>query len=386
MISFFRRALSSWVVLGSLLALIMIAFIVTGVGTLSGLDNLSGGGSNLAKVGGSTISSTDAAARVSGTARRRPSAKSELLEIGTFVCSGGVDEVVDQMVNGRASEQFGLKYGITTVSSRLVDGEIAAIPAFLGPSAWLDRNTFLGVLAQRKLNERIVREDLARDKMTNALILPAAGVARVPVGLVTPTAALLLEPRTGQIGLVLTAAIVSGAASVRRRILQKFYQRQLIPLHRAGNVRIIPDAPSDRSRFEGKASATEAEIAQACYKAAVPVQYAAMKPGSLLWSVRPTQAVAAQIAVHVCSGIALSAAGKGVGSGSHNSGRAGPVGLCGIGCVSPLLPRRHLVAAKGAILDPQKSPLGWLVVQVDAINRTGGYRSLMSVRHRQRKS
>ena len=258
MISFFRRALSSWVLLG-LLGLIMIAFIVTGVGTPSGLDNLSGGGSNVAKVGGSAISSTDAAARVQaqldGARQQNPG-----LDISTFVKSGGVDQVVDQMVNGRAFEQFGLKYGMT-VSNRLVDGEIASVPAFRGPSGSFDRNTFLGVLAQRKLNERVVREDFARDKMTNALILPAAGVARVPVGLVTPVAALLLEARAGQIGLVPTAAMASGAPATDAE-LQKFYQRQLAR-YTVPETRVIRYALFDRSRFEGKVAATEAEIAQA---------------------------------------------------------------------------------------------------------------------------
>ncbi|MBK6490149.1 MAG: SurA N-terminal domain-containing protein [Sphingomonadales bacterium] len=97
----------------------------------------------------------DAAARVQAT-RRRPSVNPSL-EIGTFSRAlGGVDEVVDQMVNERirtVRPENGM-----TVSSRLVDGEIAAIPAFRGPSVSFDRNTFLGVLAQRKLNERIVRK------------------------------------------------------------------------------------------------------------------------------------------------------------------------------------------------------------------------------------
>lgn len=364
MISFFRRALSSWVVLG-LLALIMIAFIVTGVGTPSGLDNLSGGGSNVAKVGGSTISSTDAATRVQaqldGARQQNPS-----LEIGAFVRSGGVDEVVDQMVNGRAFEQFGLKYGMT-VSNRLVDGEIAAIPAFRGPSGSFDRNTFLGVLAQRKLNERIVREDFARDKMTNALILPAAGVARVPVGLVTPIAALLLEARTGQIGIVPTAAIASGAPASDAE-LQKFYQRQLTR-YTVPETRVIRYALFDRNRFEGKVSATEAEIAQA-YKAN-SAQYAAKETRVLSQVVVPTQAVAAQIAAKARSGIALAAAAKASGAEATTLAAQDQSAYAGL-AASPAIAKAAFAAAKGAILDPQKSPLGWLVVQVDAINRTGG--------------
>src|SRR3546814_6181967 len=55
MIGLIRRAMSSWIVLG-LLGLVLIAFIVTGVGDPFG--SMGGGGRRLAKVGGAAI--TDA--------------------------------------------------------------------------------------------------------------------------------------------------------------------------------------------------------------------------------------------------------------------------------------------------------------------------------------
>lgn len=364
MISFFRRALSSWVLLG-LLGLIMIAFIVTGVGTPSGLGNLSGGGSDIAKVGGSSISANDAASRVQaqldGARQQAPG-----LDINAFVRSGAVEQVVDQMINSRAFEQFGNKYGMV-VSNRLIDGEIASIPAFRGPSGSFDRNTFLGVLAQRKLSERMIREDFARDKMTNALILPAAGAARAPLGLATPVAALLLEARTGQIGFVPTSAFGKGAIPTDPE-LQKFYQRQ-VSRYTVPETRVVRYALFDRGRFDGKIAPTEAEIGQA-YKANA-AQYAAKETRVFSQVVAPTQAIASQIVTKARAGTPLAAAAKAAGAEATTLAAQDEAAYAGL-AASPAISKAAFSAAKGAILDPQKSPLGWLVVRVDTINRTGG--------------
>ncbi len=371
MISFFRRALSSWVVLG-LLGLIMIAFIVTGVGTPSGLDNLSVGGSNVAKVGKVSISSADAASRIQAqldAARQQDPG----LSIGTFVRSGAVEQVIEQMVNGRAFEQFGLKYGMT-VSSRLVDGEIASIPAFRGPSGSFDRNTFLGVLAQRKLTERAVREDFARDKMTNALILPAAGVARAPVGLATPVAALLLETRAGQVGMIPVSSIGKGAPPSEAD-LKQFYQRQ-VSRYTVPETRVVRYALFDRARFEGKITPTEAEIAQA-YKANA-AQYAAKETRVFSQVVAPSQGAAAQIVAKARAGTALAQAAKEAKLEATVLAAQDEAAYAGLSA-SPAIAKAAFGAQKGAILDPQKSPLGWLVIRVDAINRSGG-KTLSEVR------
>lgn len=371
MISFFRRALSSWILLG-LLALIMVAFIVTGVGTPSGLGNLASGGSRIAKIGSASLDAPETAQRVQaqldGARQQNPG-----LDMAAFLRAGGVDQVIDQMINGRAFEQFGLKNGMV-VSSRLVDGEIASIPAFRGPAGSFDRNTFLGVLAQRKLSEAVVREDFARDKMTNALILPAAGAARVPVGLVTPFASLLLEVRTGQIGFVPIAAAGAGAPPSEAE-LNTFYQRQTAR-YTVPETRVIRYALFDRKRFEGKIAATDDEIAQA-YKANA-AQYAAKETRVFSQVVVPTQAAAAAIAAKARGGMPLAAAAKASGGEATTLAAQDQSAYAGL-AASPAIAKAAFAAPKGAILDPQKSALGWLVVRVDAVNRIGG-KTLADVR------
>lgn len=367
MISFFRRALSSWLVLG-LLALVMIAFVVTGVGTPSGLDNLAGGSTKLAKIGGESLTATDAEQRVQA---QFDSARQERpgLEIGEFVRSGASDQVIEQMINGRAFEQFGLKNGMA-VSSRLVDGEIASIPAFRGPTGSFDRNAFLAVLAQRKLSEAIVRQDIARDKMTTALIVPAAGAARAPVGLVMPYAALLLEARSGQIGFVPTAAVGAGAPPVEAELSQ-FYQRQTAR-YTVPETRVVRYALFDRARFEGKAAATDEEIAQA-YKAN-SAQYASKETRVFTDVIVPDEKAAQAIAAKARAGTPLSVVAKEATTLAAQD-EAGYAALRS----SAAIAKAAFAAPKGSVLAPQKSPLGWLVVRVDAVN-TVGDKSLADVR------
>ena len=371
MISFFRRALSSWLVLG-LLALIMIAFIVTGVGTPSGLGNLAGGGSDLAKIGGTSLGASDAAQRVQAqldNARQQQPG----LEMAEFVRTGGVEQVIEQMINGRAFEQFGSKNGMA-VSDRLVDGEILSIPAFRGPAGSFDRNTFLGVLAQRKLSETVVRDDLARDKMTNALIIPAAGAARASAGLVTPYAALLLEGRNGQIAFV-PAAIADTGATPTQAELAQFYQRQLAR-YTVPETRVIRYALFDRKRFEGKIAATEEEIAQA-YKANA-AQYASKETRIFTQVVTQNQTSAQEIVAKSRAGTPLAAAAKASGSEATTLTAQDQAGYAGL-TSSASIAKAAFSAEKGTVLDPQKSPLGWLVIKVDTVNKISG-KSLSDVR------
>ena len=371
MISFFRRALSSWLVLG-LLALIMVAFIVTGVGTPSGLGNFAGGGSSIAKIGSTSLGASDAAQRVQAqldnARQQRPG-----LEMAEFVRSGGVDQAIEQMVNGRAFEQFGSKNGMA-ISNRLVDGEILGIPAFRGPAGSFDRNTFLGVLAQRKLSEAVVREDLARDKMTNALIIPAAGAARASVGVVAPYAALLLEGRNGQIAFVPTAVAGAGAPPTQAEITQ-FYQRQL-SRYTVPETRVIRYALFDRKRFEGKIAATEEEIA-AAYKANAR-QYASKETRVFTQVITPSQTTAQAIAMKARAGTPLMTAAKASGVEATTLAAQDQSGYAGL-TASASIAQAAFSAAKGSVLDPQKSPLGWLVIKVDIVNTIGG-KSLSDVR------
>jgi peptidyl-prolyl cis-trans isomerase D len=359
MISFVRSVLSSKLVLG-LFALILIAFVITGVGTPGGLENLASDGTALAKVGGSTVSATDAAGRIQS---QLSSARQEqpALDMPAFIRQGGAEQTIDQMINSRAFEAFGKQNGMA-VSTRLVDGELASIAAFNGPTGKFDRNTFLAVLADRKLNEAQVRADLGRDKMANALILPAGGATRVPAKLVAPFASLLLESRTGLVGAVPSAAMSAGPAPTDAELTQ-YYTRQ-VARYTVPETRVVRYALFDRKRFQSLAVATDAELA-AAYKANA-AEYTGVETRVFTQVILPDQKSAQALVAAVRGGIALSTAAKKAGSEATLLAAQDQTSFAGL--TSATAATAGFAAARGVTLDPQKTPFGWSVLSLDKIN------------------
>src|SRR3546814_4308987 len=105
--------LSSWIVLG-LLGLVLIAFIVTGVGDPFG--SMGGGGRRLAKVGGAAI--TDAQVRQQlDRAVRAARQQDPQVDTATYVRAGGFEQILSQSIVAEAISQWAGKHGYG-VSSR----------------------------------------------------------------------------------------------------------------------------------------------------------------------------------------------------------------------------------------------------------------------------
>jgi peptidyl-prolyl cis-trans isomerase D len=363
MISLFRRALSSWLVLG-FLGLIMIAFIVTGIGTPGGLDQLAGSSSAIARIGGEELSSREANQRIQARfdAERQ---QNPALDMAGYARTGVIDQTLEQVINSMAFAEFGSRHGMV-VSKRLVDGEIASIPAFRGPAGNFDRTTFLAVLNQRKITEEMVRDDIAREKMLSAIMVPAAGAARAPLGLATPYAGLLLETRSGEIGFVPAAVFVGGAPPAEPEIAA-FYQRNAAR-YTLPETRQIRYALFDRSRFADAAKATEAEIA-AAYKANER-QYAATEKRVFSQVIVPDQAKANAIAAAARAGTPLAAAARANGGEATTLAPQDQSDFAGL--ATPSLAKAAFAQPQGTIIAPEKSGLGWHVIRVDAINRVPG--------------
>ena len=371
MIAFFRSILNSKLIMG-LFALIMLAFVVTGVGTGSGgMSNLAGGGARLATVGNTVVSETDALSTVRSqfdAARQQQPG----LDIKAFIKSGGVDQVIDQMINGSAMEAFGVKHGMIA-SDRLVDGEIASIPAFHGPTGSFDRNTFLALLSQRKLTERGVREDLGRSKIASMLVIPAGGAARVPVGLIAPYASLLLEAREGQIAAIPASALASSVVPGDAE-LKTFYDRN-VARYTVPETRVVRYAAFDRKRFEAASAATDAEIATA-YKSKAS-EYAGKETRVFTQVIVPDEKSAAALAVKVRAGTPIIAAARAAGTEATTLAAQDKPGFSSLS--SSAIAGAAFSAKAGDTLAPGKTALGWFVIHVDKINQIAG-QSLADVR------
>jgi peptidyl-prolyl cis-trans isomerase D len=372
MITFFRRILTSWIVL-ALFGLILVAFIVTGVNLPDGssLGSLGSGGSAPARIGRSDIATTDVSQRIQAqydSARRENSE----LTLPAFVRSGGVEQTLDQMINIRAFERFANDNGIY-VSKRLIDGEIASIPAFRGVTGQFDRNVFLGILGQQRLTENGVRDDIGRDKLATMLIVPTSAGTRVPVNLATPYASALLEMREGQVATVPNSAIPAGKPATDTEI--QTYYKQNSARYTAPETRIIRYARFDRSRFASLANPTEAEIA-AAYKAK-STQYAGKETRVLTQVIVADQASANNIVAKVKAGTSIDAAAKAAKAEATTLTEQDKAAYTGLS--SAAIADSAFATAQGSVATPGKSGLGWHVVRVDKITRTSG-KTLADVR------
>jgi peptidyl-prolyl cis-trans isomerase D len=365
MITFFRRILSSWVVLG-LFALILVAFIVTGVNLPDGssVGSLGSNSEAPAQIGRNDVPAKDVLQRTQAQfeAARRENPE---LTLSAFVRSGAVEQTVDEMVSLRALERFANGEGMYA-SKRLIDGEIASIPAFRGPTGQFDRNIFLGILGQQRLTEEGVRGDIGREKIATMIAVPVSAGLRVPAGLATPYALALLETRQGQIANVPNSAIPAGKPPTDTEI-QAYYKANSAR-YTAPETRSIRYARFDRARFASRAAPTEAEIA-AAYKAK-SAQFAGKETRVLTQVIVGDQAKANSVAAAIKAGTSIEAAAKAAGAEATTLAEQDKAAYAGLS--SGAVADAAFASPQGSVATPGKSGLGWHIVRVDKIVRTSG--------------
>jgi hypothetical protein len=171
MLQSLRRTLSSWIVLG-LLGLIMIAFIITGFGTRGGgIGDLGGGPEKLAKVGSISITEQDLTRRLERELKRAQQQQSDL-DMPRFIRLGAYEQVLDQQILEAALLAFADKHGIMA-SKRMVDAEIATIPAFQNEAGQFDELRFRQALGQLGFSEADLRQEISDRPDAQANGLPA---------------------------------------------------------------------------------------------------------------------------------------------------------------------------------------------------------------------
>ncbi len=364
MISFFRRALSSWAILG-LLGLIMIAFIITGVGTPGSMgDSFGSGGTTLVSIGNSSIKAPDLQSRLENLLKAKRQEQPGV-DMGAFLSAGALEQTLDQMINIHALEAFGMANGMRN-SKRLIDGQIASIPAFAGATGKFDRSVFLRLLDERKLTERQLRQDIGRDILSKQVILPLAAGARVPAGLASPYAALMLEARQGKVAIVPSTAMGAGTPPTPQEISAYYIRNKT--RYTVQELRVIRYATFDKARFAGNAAPTEAEITAAFNKNAA--KYGARETRQLTQVIISDQAKAAALLAKAKAGASLSQIAKEAGVDALDLGAQEKASFANVS--SKAVSDGVFAAPSGGIVGPIKSGLGWHIVKVNAIKTIPG--------------
>lgn len=371
MISFFRRALSSPILLG-LLALVLVAFIVTGIN-----DPFGGGGAasgtSFAKVGKTELSEIELGKQFDRLMQRMREQQPELTAAAA-VREGAIEQVADQLVGGEALQQFARALGLA-VGKAQVDSEIAAVPAFAGPSGKFDQTVYEQAIARQRLTDRELREGLEGDLLRRQLLVPALAGNAVPRLLVTPYVQLLMENRTASIAFVPAAAFAPGEPTAAQ--VQAHYKANIakvtIPERRSFTYALL-----DKTQLEQGVTVSEAEISD--YYRKHDDLYGATSTRTLSQAVVQDRGVADAIVKRVRGGADFVATAGALAQLTAEDMALGEQTQAQFAAAtSAEVAKAAFGLAQGGVSDPVKSDFGWHVVHADAVTETPA-KPLASVR------
>lgn len=357
MIGFFRRFLTSWAAL-ALLALVLIAFVVTGV-----RDPFGGGGASdsLARVGSANVSEAEF-----GKLWQRAMAKlrqdNPKITPEQAARQGAVDQILDQTIAARALETFAAGQGIAA-GDKMLDAEILAAPAFQ-IAGHFDQRTYESVLAQQRVTDREVRDGLRGDILRRQLLAPLGAGATTPEGAALPYARLILEARQGLVGIV-PASAVRDVATPTQADLIAFYTRHkaafTIPERRSFSYAVL-----DPAVLGAATPPTEADIAG--YYKAHATQYGATEKRKLAQAIVQDEASAKALAAAARGGQGFDGAAASIAKAAAADTAVGIKTEDEFATIaSPEVSRAAFALPKGGVSDPVKSDFGWHVVHVEAI-------------------
>lgn len=347
--------------LGKILALGFVGLvgIAFALGDVSGTGGFGGvGGGNVAKVGKVEIGSGELRERVR-MAYDQARQENPELSMAAFLESGALQGVLDQMVEGVAFEQYAEKLGFG-VSKRMIDGQIADMPAFRGVSGSFDQTRFETVLRENGMNEAAFRKELKQQLLARQLLGPVSNMPAIAPRLAQPYAALLLEQRQGSAVFIPASAFAPSAApgdAALKKHLEAHAARFTIP-----ERRIVQYALFDRS-MAPVPPVTDAEVAE--YYKKNETLFVASETRTLQQVTAPDQATANSIAQKAKGGD-LSAAARSAGLSVTTTGAVSQKEYAAT--TSAEAGKAAFAAQNGAIVGPVKTNLGFAMIKVSAIS------------------
>ncbi|RXZ66059.1 peptidylprolyl isomerase [Pelagerythrobacter rhizovicinus] len=365
MLQFFRNFFQSKLgvpVTLAFLALIAIAFAssdVANTGTFGGIA----GGDRVAVVGDRKIDSADLVGSAQAALEQARQSNPNL-SMNAFIEQGGLDDVLDQMIDRAAIAEYARRHGLRA-GENLVNSEILAIPQFRGADGEFDAAVFRQLIGAQGISEAAFRADLTQGLLAQQLLVPMAFGAKATDKVVARYAALLKERRRGAIA-VLPSQAFAPTGDPSQAALETYYTENRGDFIRPER-RVIRYAVIDADALGGQAEPTAAEI-RARYEEN-SAQYAAREDRRITQLIVPTQEAANAIRARVEAGGSLEAAAREAGFGTAALGPVSQEDLAEQS--SPQVASAVFAAGRGELATPARSGLGWHVVRVDQIDATG---------------
>lgn len=363
MIQLFRNFFKSKIGIGvtlAFLALIAVAFASSDVANTSVFGGVSGG-DRVAVVGDERIDAAELSMNATN-ALEQVRQEDPTLTMPAFIAQGGMETVLDQLLSRTALAEFAKRFGMRA-GDRLIDSELAQIPAFRGPDGNFNQDAFRATISQRGLTEAAVRQDLAAGLLARQLITPISFAPVMPASFGERYATLLRERRRGTIGLLPSLAFAPQGDPTPAQ-LQAFYgensERYIRP-----ERRVIRYAQFGEEALSTLPAPTQAQIAERYQRDRA--QYAAVERRTLTQLVVPTQAAAEAILAEVRGGTTLAAAAQAKGL---QTASVGPVTQAEFTtAASAAVAQAAFAATEGALTQPTRGGLGWYVLRVEGIER-----------------
>ncbi|MDQ4419972.1 SurA N-terminal domain-containing protein [Sphingobium sp. DEHP117] len=360
MIGFFRRIMGSK--FGAVFALLFLATVafafIAGDITSGKYSSFTPFGAGTAtRIGSKSLPDTEVQARVQ-RAFEQQRRENPGMKIDDFLSLGAVQGIYSQLVTALSLEEFGHKQGIH-IGKRLIDAEIATIPAFHTATGSFSQELFRQALTTQGISEDALRKDIAQQLTGRIVAAPASFGARMTDSLVLPYASLLLEAREGRIAAIPAAAFRPTTAPTDAQ-LADFYKsnaaRYMIPERRSFRYAIV-----DASRFEAAANPTESEIA--AYYASRRADYAARETRDIQQLIFPIES-AARAAAGAAS-LSAAAAASGLEVSSLKAVSKADYAKA----ASPAAADAAFAAPQGKVTGPVKLALGWALIQTSAVQK-----------------
>ena len=356
------------IVLGLFVLLIMASFAIADLSNFGVGSNL--GSSTLAKAGDYEITDRDMSDAMQ---RRLAQVREQNPEADYSALAGDFEPILQSLIDQRALEAFARMHGFV-ISKRLIDAEIANLPGVRGLAGEISPQAYQAFLQRQQMTDAELRQLISGSLLQRLLLTPAASNVRVPLGVATPYASMLLEERQGEVAMVPLSRFTQGLNPTDAQ-LQQFYsqnsERYMVPEQRV--LRLARIGPEQVANV----TATEQEIA-AVYNANQD-QYAAKDIRVISQAVVPDQNVAQQIAQRARGGQSFVEAVRPAGLSAQDVSvgpqtRAEFARLAG-----EQVAAQTWNASAGSVVGPVRSELGWHVVKVDSV-RTQPGKSLGQVR------
>jgi peptidyl-prolyl cis-trans isomerase D len=365
MLSAFRNLSKS--ALGTVILVLFLVAIIASF-AIADITNVrqggfGGGADDLAEVGDERVTNRDL-----DSAMRRvlEQARQQNPEATYSTIAGQFGAVLDALIDEHAVLAFAADHGFL-LSKRLIDAEIAQIPQTRGLDGKFSQQAYAAFLQQQQMTDADIRRLLSVALTQRLILAPAAVEARVPVGVARPYAAMLLERREGQIAMIPASAFRAGL-DPSAGDLQTFYtqnsSRYIVPEQRVLRIARIgaDNAPG--------ATPTEAEIA--AYYRANQSTYGGSETRVISQAVVQDKGAADGIAARAKGGgsFAAAAAPAGLAAADVNVGAQNQSQFAGLAGES--VATAAFGAAKGAVVGPLRSDLGWHVIKIEDVRGASG--------------